>query len=140
MKQGRLDITTCESYFVRLSPEDLQQMQTTVGSNSCLEQAPSKFSIVTRDDKFYYKVQPEEASLCGASHCGMSQSRSLLLYCQLIQFVYLEDALFLGLSSSKNKLCLRDLVRQVVHALQELHELGFAHLDLYKAAKHLLHA
>jgi len=40
-----------------------------------------------------------------------------LLYCQLIQFVYLEDALFLGLSSSKNKLCLRDLVRQVVHAL-----------------------
>ena len=66
MEQGRFNTTTCESYFVRLSPEDLQQMLTTVGSNIRMEQVPSKFSIITRDDKFYYKVQPEEASLCGA--------------------------------------------------------------------------
>lgn len=55
MKQGWLNTTTCESYFVRLSPEDLQQMLTTVGSNSRMEQVPSKFSIITRDGKFYYK-------------------------------------------------------------------------------------
>ena len=34
------------------------------------------------------------------------------------------------LSKALAKLCIRDLVRQVVHALQELHELGFAHLDV----------
>ena len=78
MKQGWLDTTTCESHFVRLSPEDLEQIQAIVGSNSCREQVPSIFSIITRDDKFYYKVQPEEASLCEIFYAFRHASKSFL--------------------------------------------------------------
>jgi len=97
MKQGWLDTTTCESHFVRLSPEGLEQIQAIVGSNSCRgkshpnsQLSPGMISFTTRYN------QRKLVFVKSSMHFGMPPSPSFLLYSQLIQFVYLEDALFLS--------------------------------------------
>lgn len=131
-----------ECFFARLAPEDLGKICALVAENDVeqFEQVPSKFSIIVRTPKKYYKVLPREeeelrmrkfietASLSSTEGIVMPThwyyERSLCFY----EFDA-QDEPPLNRDDAAN--CLGDLVKQLVSIVDSMHKLGWAHLDIH---------
>ena len=128
-------------YFMKLYSKDLRFVETCLKLQpDTLEECRSKFSILTRDKQYYYKVIPgphhsffvqstiyhkfdESSSIVWPLH----QVRILPQLTSVFQFVRLPHK---PLRRSEALKCLGQLMSQTLAALDELHNLGYVHCDV----------
>ena len=128
-------------YFLALSDSDLSHLKEILGSES-LEQCESHYSILVKDDKHYYKYIPQ-LKFSVAVHKLLEMKRSVkdpksITHLVLPEHVIIEPMLlfqfaaqpFQPLSRDEALKCIRDFVIQAKRALQELHKIGYAHVDV----------
>lgn len=131
-----------QRFFARLAPEDLGKICALVGENDVeqFEQVPSKFSIIVRTPKKYYKVLPREEEELRMRKFIETASPSATEGIVMPTRWYYEGSLCLyefdaqdepPLNRDDAANCLGDLVKQLVSILERMHKLGWAHLDIH---------
>ena len=131
-----------QCFFARLAPEDLGKICALVAENDVeqFEQVPSKFSIIVRTPKKYYKVLPREEEELRMRKFIETASRSATEGIVMPTCWYYEGSLCFyefdaqdepPLNRDDAANCLGDLVKQLVSILERMHKLGWAHLDIH---------
>ncbi len=122
------------SFFVKLSDQELEQFGTMVkASDTCTQVATSQFNVVTDRKKYWkYIIQDSEALTVSNICKNVCKNDYLLHYHQLPQSSHLfESSAMLGpLQLSDAKQCLFDFAGLVKLALDALHAIKLAHLDV----------
>ena len=138
-----------EHFFIRLSHQDIDRFRHQVNDSNIeqltntneLEQIESKFSIILKSPRFFYKMIPRLVESYRMSTFLFSLPRSgeidgvvvptgfplMIEGCSFFVFEAQDEQ---PLSRADAASCLGDLVQQVVLVLQRLHGLGWAHLDV----------
>ena len=139
-----------ERYFVRLLPRDIAIIRRFIEASKVeddtvehLCQVDSKFSILVKSQKKYYKMLPRTSEVLQMMHFVMvvaamqpvERPESIVMpinqvhYKRLMFFVFdAQDEHPLNKDEAKE--CLGDLVVQIVTALKQLHRIDWAHLDV----------
>ena len=131
-----------QCFFARLAPEDLGKICALVAENDVeqFEQVPSKFSIIVRTPRKYYKVLPREEEELRMRKFIDTASLSATEGIVMPTHWYYEGSLCLyefdaqdepPLNRDDAANCLGDLVKQLVSILERMHKLGWAHLDIH---------
>ena len=137
-------------FFIRLSHQDIDRFRHLVNDRNIeqltntdeLEQIQSKFSIILKSPRFFYKMIPRvvERDTMSAFLFSLPPSRKIdgvvvptgfpLMIQPRCSFFVFEAQDEQPLSRADAASCIGDLVEQVVVVLQRLHDLGWAHLDV----------
>ena len=131
-----------QRFFVRLGPEDLGRICALVSENDAekFEQVQSKFSIIVRSPRKYYKVLPREEEELRMRKFIDSASPSVIEGIVMPTRWYYKGSLCFyefdtqdepPLNREDAAKCLGDLVKQLVSILERIHKLGWAHLDIH---------
>ena len=128
--------------FIRFSEEELQTVSTTLTSVGCpggdVKQIPSKHSILILSSNQYWKYIPHSKEM------GRVEKVNAVLRQEKAKFilpysneVWLSDMRLFAFPAQMSPLkrkevgeCLGDFLTRTADALEELHSLGFAHLDV----------
>ena len=131
-----------QCFFVRLVPEDLGKICALVAENDAekFEQVQSKFSIIVRTPRKYYKVLPREEEELRMRKFLDSVSPSAIEGIVMPTRWHYEGSLCFyefdtqdepPLNREDAASCLGDLVKQLVSILERIHKLGWAHFDIH---------
>ena len=118
--------------FLRLSDSEMGILRDTLNVQHLI-QCPTKHSMLFKADETFWKYSPHENEVQYLKF-NISNPRHIVLFSQQI---WLPSMLFLSfpaqlppLSRNEVSTCLVDFMVRTALALQELHEYGFAHLDV----------
>ena len=142
-----IDTNTLSDYFIGLSKQDLVYLEGVLGTESELVQRPSYSAILVKDEKFYYKIVPdqfERETLRNIKDCYMKylheskhakSFRHLVLPNEVIVLRSLpifrfDSQPYQPLDRGEASKCLKDFVTQAKRALEELHQFGYVHFDV----------
>ena len=135
-----------KDYFIRLSKDDLDYVQQCIDSRHSLRQIQSTFSIVLEetstngsgDDLKIFKIIPDIISDSKVGRMekqkhkkeitNLSLPIDTLLICDLAVHVFQKHVKHMNGQEAKK--CLIDFVPHVRESLIQLHNLGYAHLDV----------
>ena len=133
------------NYFMALSSKELSELEGKLKCTSSLVQVESKFSILVRDDQYYYKLVPSVAE-----RENLRQFREIyyISKANAVQFKYLSLPIaslnvysvstFFQYESHPHhfetltevKECSVPFLTEALNALKELHDLDYAHTDV----------
>ena len=127
-------------YFMKLYSKDLRFVETSLKLQpDTVEECRSKFSILTRDNLYYYKIIPLRTEIFFGAYVDhkFDNSSSIVWplhqfgirpqFTRVFQFVRLPHK---PLRRSEALKCLGQLMSQTLAALDELHNLGYVHCDV----------
>ena len=129
-------------YFLALSDSDLKYLKEEIPSDTPLKQCESHYSILVKNDSHYYKYIPyskfEKAVNNFAWKRSVKDTKSIAHLVLPEHVVIIEPMLLFQfaaqphqpLSRDEARKCIRDFVIQAKRALQELHKIGYAHVDV----------
>ena len=129
-------------YFLALSDSDLKYLKEKIPSDTPLEQCESHYSILVKNDSHYYKYIPYSKFEKAVNNLYLE--RSVIDPISITHLVLPEHVVIIKpmlvfqfaaqphqpLSRDEARKCIRDFVIQAKRALQELHNLGYAHVDV----------
>ena len=125
--------------FMRLDEADLDHLGKFTQSK--LKQVNiSAYSILTKDEKYYYKIVPYLKYILTLMHIERMKKISShvnrlvlpidLIFVNKVTLFQFEALPHQPLRLEQVKLCLTDFVRQAIDAILQLHEFGYAHTDI----------
>ena len=129
--------------FVTLGNNDLELLEKELDvPHKKLKQIHSTFSVIVESDDFVYKIMPRDQEaryllgLIVEANETREVARHMLVLPTRVKIV-LTHSVFVyqrqphhPLSKNEAKRCLYELIMQTKEALDQLHEIGFAHLDV----------
>ena len=128
-------------YFLALSDSDLSHLENILGIES-LEQCESHYSILVKDDKHYYKYipySPQRQLVRDLCYDGCNVDHPISIQHLVLPTLRVRSHIVLfqfdaqphqPLSKVEARKCIRDFVSQAKRALEELHQLKYAHIDV----------
>ena len=140
-------IKALSNYFIGLSKSDLVYLRGVLGTGSKLVQHSSYSAILVKDDKYYYKIVPDQNE----------SEKLLVIYCSYMEYLHesklipsishlvlpnkiilhshlpifrFDSQTYQPLNRKEARKCLKDFVTLAKRALEELHKFGYAHFDV----------
>ena len=137
-------LRTAQDYFIGLNHEDLDYIQKIVKSDSKLKQVRSAYSILVRDENYYYKIVPKLGEILTLKNLWIKITKfspglfkHLVLPTEIFQapqsdvsLFRFEAQLYPHLTSGQCLCYLSDFVTYAIQALEEFHQFGYAHTDV----------
>ena len=124
--------------FIRYSSEELKEASRQLSNVPGVRQVPTKHSILLRNDDTFWKYIPRSMEFRNLTRLNSTLSSRNPMHVTLFRnMVCIEDNVFFEfpaqlppLTKDEVKVCLSDFMMMTATALIELHEFGFAHLDV----------
>lgn len=130
------------SFFMPLSQSDLTILTQELNCKSPLQLAESKYSILVKDEEFYYKIvtfnkNSDTLNKLEKKRTG-AKTKDISRLCLPIDIQEVFGLFFFKfelqphqfLSMNEARKCLKDFIKQALAAVKQLHNLNFAHNDI----------